>query len=66
MKKIEVLYSEAQQCKLSDLMDVLGSKKTDVARAAMYLGLQQIQELAARNLSSAQDLVAMTAHKAKR
>lgn len=65
MKKIEVLYSETQQLKLSGLMDSLGSNKTDMARAAMWLGLNQIQELAARDMNSAQELVAVTAYKAK-
>lgn len=65
MKKIEVLYSDTQQLKLSDLMDALGSNKTDMARAAMWLGLNQIQELAARDINSAQELVAVTAYKAK-
>lgn len=65
MKKIEVLYSDSQQLQLSDIMDALGSTKTDTARAAMYLGLQQIKELASRNKESAQELVAVTAFKAK-
>lgn len=65
MKKIEVLYSDSQQLKLLDLMDAIGCNKTDLARAAMYLGMNQIQELAARNNVSAQELVAFTAFKAK-
>lgn len=65
MKKIEVLYSDTQQLKLTGLMKVLGSNKTDMARAAMWLGLNQIQELASRDKSSAQELVAVTAYKAK-
>lgn len=65
MKKIEVLYSDTQQLALSGLMDSLGSNKTDMARAAMYLGLQQLKELASRNKESAQELVAVTAYKAK-
>lgn len=65
VKKIEVLYSDSQQLKLSDLMDNLGCNKTDMARAAMMLGLNQIQELASRNKESAQELVAITAYKAK-
>jgi hypothetical protein len=65
MKKIEVLYSDTQQLKLTDLMKMLGSNKTDMARAAMWLGLNQIQELASRDMSSAQELVAVTAYKAK-
>lgn len=66
MKKIEVLYSDSQQLKLSDLMCLLGANKTAMARAAMYLGLQQIQELAARDKESAQELVAVTSFKAKK
>lgn len=65
MKKIEVLYSESQRLKLEDLMDALGIKKTEMARAAMYLGLNQIQEIAARDKGAAQELVSFTAFKAK-
>lgn len=65
MKKIEVLYSDSQQLKLLDLMSSLGCNKTDMARAAMMLGLNQIQELTYKNKESAQELVAITAYKAK-
>lgn len=65
MKKLEILFGEKQHLNISDLMDNLGVKKSDLSRAAMQLGLMQIKELAARNTESAQELVAMNDFKAK-
>jgi len=65
MKKLEILFTSKQHLNIDDLMDVLGSNKSQLARAAMELGLNQIKELAARNTESAQELVAMSDFKAK-
>lgn len=61
MKQIGVQHPETQILQLSDLMDSLGTKQSDTVRAALYLGMQQIKELAARDKEKAQELVAMTA-----
>lgn len=63
MKQIGVQYPDGQILQLNDLMSCLGAKQSDIARAAMYLGMQQIKELAARDKTSAQELVAITAFK---
>ena len=63
MKQIGVQHPEKQLLQISDLMDCLGVKQSDLVRAAMYLGLQQIRELSARDKDSAQDLIAVTAFK---
>ena len=65
MKKLEILFTNNQHLSIDDLMDVLGSNKSQLGRAAMQLGLQQIKELASRNVESAQELVAMSDFKAK-
>lgn len=65
MKKLEILFTSKQHLNIDDLMTVLGSNKSQLARAAMELGLNQIKELAARNTESAQELVAMSDFKAK-
>lgn len=65
MKKLEILFTNKQHLNIEDLMDVLGSNKSQLARAAMELGLNQIKELAARNKVSAQELVAMNDFKSK-
>ena len=63
MKQLPVRFNDKQFAQLGDLVDVLGSTPTDTARAALALGMQQIKELAARDINSAQELVVMTAYK---
>ncbi len=63
MKQIGVQHPEKQILQINDLMDCLGAKQSEVVRAAMFLGLQQIKELSARDKSAAQELVAITAFK---
>jgi len=63
MKQIGVQHPEKQLLQISDLMDCLGAKQSDLVRAAMYLGLNQIKEVAARDKESAQELLATTAFK---
>lgn len=65
MKKLDVLFADNQRLKIQDAMDCIGVNRTDMARAAMELGLNQIIELAARKKDAAQELVVMTAYKAK-
>lgn len=65
MKKLEILFTSKQHLNIDDLMAVLGSNKSQLARAAMELGLNQIKELASRNTESAQELVAMSDFKSK-
>ena len=63
MKQIGEQHPEKQLLQILDLMDCLGAKQSDLVRAAMYLGLNQIKEVAARDKESAQELLATTAFK---
>lgn len=65
MKKLEILFSNKQHLNISDLIDSLGASKSELGRAAMELGLMQIKELASRNVTSAQELIAMNDFKAR-
>ncbi len=65
MKPLNIRFSETQQLQVSDLSDTIGTTQSDIARAALALGMQQIKELASRKLDSAQELVAIQAFKAK-
>ena len=65
MKPLNIRFSETQQLQVSDLSDAIGTTQSDIARAALALGMQQIKELASRKLDSAQELVAIQAFKAK-
>ena len=63
MKQLGVKHPEKQINQVNDLMDCLGSNQTDTVRVAMYLGMQQLKELAARDKEAAQELLAVTAFK---
>ncbi|MGB1322475.1 MAG: hypothetical protein ACPG5L_16200 [Vibrio gallaecicus] len=65
MEKLPVRFPKKQTLCISDLMDTLGSNQSDMARAAMQLGLSEIKEMAEKNKKSAQDLVAINAYMAK-
>lgn len=65
MKPLNIRFSDGQQLQVSDLADCIGTTNSDIARAALALGMNQIKELAARNKESAQELVAINAFKAK-
>lgn len=65
MKKLEILFTNKQHLNIDDLMDSLGVNKSQLGRAAMELGLQQIKEIASRNVESAQQVVAMSDFKSK-
>lgn len=63
MKQLGVKHPEKQINQVADLMECLGSNQTDTVRAAMYLGMQQLRELAARDAEGAKELLAITAYK---
>lgn len=63
MKQLPVRFNEKQTLQIGDLVECLGSTTTDVSRAALALGMQQLKELAARDKESAQELLAVTAFK---
>ena len=57
MKMLPVKFSDAQTLKIKDVVEVVGIDNSKVARAALRLGLMQIQSLAARDVEKAIDLV---------
>ena len=65
MEKINVRFPEKQVMQISDLMSCLGLKQSEVARAALSLGMNQIKELAARDIGKASELVILNDAKAK-
>ena len=65
MKQLAVRFSDAQDLKISDLSEVVNTKYSNVARAAMKLGLEQITTLAAVDLEKARDLVLIADARAK-
>jgi len=65
MKVLNVRFSEAQQLKIKDVSSVVDLDYSKVARAAMKLGLTQIEALAARDLDKSKDLVLINDARAK-
>ena len=57
MKSLGAKFSDTQLLKLKDVSSVVGVDASKLARAALRLGLNQIQSLAARDLDKAVDLV---------
>ena len=57
MKMLPVKFSDTQALKIKDVVEVVGIDNSKVARAAMRLGLIQIEALAARDPEKARDLV---------
>jgi len=65
MKMLPVKFSDTQVVKIKDVVDIVGIDTSKVARAAMRLGITQIQALAARDLDKAIDLVLINDARAK-
>jgi len=57
MKVLAVKFSDTQVLRIKDTVEVVGIDTSKVARAAMRLGLNQINAMAARDIDKAVDLV---------
>ena len=65
MKMLGIQFSDTQALRIKDTALVVNSDSSKVARAAMRLGLMQINALAARDVSKAIDLVLINDAKSK-
>jgi len=57
MKSLGAKFSDTQLLKLKDVSAVVGIDGSKISRAALRLGLNQIQAMAARDLDKAKELV---------
>ena len=57
MRTLNVRFSDTQQLKIKDISTVVDIDYSKVARAALKLGLTQIEALASRDIDKAVDLV---------
>ena len=57
MKSLGAKFSDTQLLKLKEVSGVVGIDASKLARAALRLGLNQVQALASRDLDKAVDLV---------
>lgn len=65
MKKLDVLFGDTQAVQIEDLALVSVCNKSEVARAALQLGLMQIKELMSRNTESANDVIMINSVRGK-
>jgi|TARA_R110002110_G_scaffold412667_1_gene638899 hypothetical protein len=57
MKSLGAKFSDTQVLKIKDMKDITGIDSSKISRAALRLGLMQIQALAAKDVDKAIDLV---------
>lgn len=65
MKSLGAKFSDTQLLRLKDVSLVVGTDGSKLARAALRLGLNQIQSLAARDPAKAKELVLINDAKSK-
>lgn len=65
MKQLNVRFGEAQRLKLSDIASTLNMSDSDVARAALYIGLNEITSMASKNTDRGIEFASLNAIKAK-
>ena len=65
MKQLNVRFSEAQKLKLSDIASTLNMSDSEVARAALYIGLNEITSIASKNTDRGIEFTSLNAIKAK-
>ena len=65
MKQLNVRFSEAQRLKLSDIASTLNMSDSEVARAALYIGLNEITSIASKNTDRGIEFTSLNAIKAK-
>ena len=57
MKSLGAKFSDTQVLKIKDMKEITGIDSSKISRAALRLGLMQIQALAAKDVDKAIDLV---------
>lgn len=65
MKPLPFRFSETQKLSVDDLAGITKASSSDVARAALRIGLLEIKAAAARDIERGQDLVAIHSLRSK-
>lgn len=65
MKILNIRFSEVAHLIISDLVDITKGTNSEVARAALHIGLLEIRELAAVDVERAKEIVAINNLKSK-
>jgi len=65
MKQLGVRFSDSAELQIKDLAESLGLSGSEVARAALSIGVQKLKLIGSNDVESAQSLVLMEDLKAK-
>ena len=65
MKQLNVRFSETQRIKLSGIASTLNMIDSDVARAALFIGLNEIEVTANKSVDRGIEFTSLNAIKAK-
>lgn len=65
MKMLNVRFSDAQQIKLDEIASYLGMSNSDIARAALFIGLNEIKSIANKDSDRGIEFASLNAVKAK-
>lgn len=65
MKMLNVRFSEAQQLVIDDVASTLNMTNSDIARAALYIGLNEIKAIASKDTDRGIEFASLNAVKAK-
>lgn len=65
MKQLNVRFSDTQRLKLSDIATTLNMNDSDIARAALYIGLNEITSMASKDTDRGIEFASLNAVKAK-
>ena len=65
MQPINIRFGDTQRLKLDDVANVLGMSYSEVARAALYIGLKEIMALSANDVDRGIEFTSLNAVKSK-
>ena len=65
MKQLNVRFSDTQALKVDDISKLLNMSNSDIARAALYIGLNEINAIASKDTDRGIEFASLNAVKAK-
>lgn len=65
MKMLNVRFGDSQVLKVDDIASTLGMSNSDIARAALYIGLNEINAIASKDKDRGIEFASLNAVKAK-
>ena len=65
MKQLNIRFADAQRLRLSDVSGLLKMSESEIARAALYIGLNEIVSMANKDVDRGIEFTSLNAVKAK-